>query len=166
MNLLNYLIPTKKNNYKPYLLRKVAVAMYCFILVFVNSLGGLVNVTKVEASGIVESKIVELTNKERQAYGLNTLTYSAELSAAALAKAHNMLEQQYWDHYGPNGETPWQFIRAVGYEYVYAGENLAKGFSTSEGVVEAWMASPSHKANIVSGNYKEIGVAVVDGELL
>ena len=77
-----------------------------------------------------------------------------------------MLEKQYWDHFGPNGETPWQFIRASSYAYVYAGENLAKGFRTSEGVVEAWMASPTHRANIMSGNYKDIGVAVVEGELL
>jgi hypothetical protein len=74
--------------------------------------------------------------------------------------------EQHWDHFGPNGETPWQFIRAEGYNYVYAGENLAKGFQTAEGVHEAWMASPTHAANIMSGNYKDIGVAVVQGVLL
>ena len=166
MNIKNYLIPTKQNGYKPYLLRKIAVVAYCFVLVFVNTLGGIIEAKEVEASDITPEKLIELTNKERRMYGLNELTYSAELSSAALAKANNMLSLQYWDHYGPNGETPWQFIRGAGYDYIYAGENLAKGFSTSEGVVEAWMASPSHKANIVSANYKEIGITAVRGELL
>jgi hypothetical protein len=87
------------------------------------------------------------------------------LSAAALAKANNMFEMQYWDHFGPNGETPWQFISAAGYTYYYAGENLAKGFTTSEGVHQAWMASPSHRENILSPNYKDIGVAILSGTL-
>ena len=62
---------------------------------------------------------------------------NAKLVAAAQAKANNMFELQYWDHFGPNGETPWMFISQAGYVYVYAGENLAKGFRTAEGVHEA-----------------------------
>jgi hypothetical protein len=88
------------------------------------------------------------------------------LTSAAHAKADNMFDEQYWDHFGPNGETPWQFILASGYSYVYAGENLAKGFTTSEGVHAAWMASASHRENIMNANYKEIGIAVVPGTLL
>jgi len=162
----NFFIPTQKNRYKPYLLRKVALVAYSFIIVFVNSFGGIFGITKVEASTISTANIISLTNQERTASGLNSLNENSQLDAAALAKANNMFEQQYWDHFGPNGETPWQFIRAEGYNYVYAGENLAKGFQTAEGVHEAWMASPTHAANIMSGNYKDIGVAVVQGVLL
>lgn len=162
----NFFIPTQKNRYKPYLLRKVALVAYSFIIVFVNSFGGIFGISKVEASTISTENIIRLTNQERAASGLNTLSENSQLDAAALAKANNMFEQQYWDHFGPNGETPWQFIRAEGYNYVYAGENLAKGFQTAEGVHEAWMASPTHAANIMSGNYKDIGVAVVQGMLL
>lgn len=162
----NLFIPTKENKQKPYLLSKVAIAFYTFVLVFVNSFGGLIGISEVQASSITPQNIIALTNQERVAYGLNTLNTNAQLSAAALAKANDMFEKQYWDHFGPNGESPWQFIRAAGYNYVYAGENLAKGFRTAEGIHEAWMASPTHKANIISGNYKDIGVAVVDGELL
>lgn len=162
----NFFVPTKSNGYKPYLLRKVAIVAYSFLLIFVNSFGGLFGLTKVEASSITPEAIIKLTNQERAASGLNALNTDSRLSAAALAKANNMFQEQYWDHFGPNGETPWQFIRAEGYNYVYAGENLAKGFQTSEGVVEAWMASPTHAANIMSGNYKDIGVAVVQGMLL
>jgi len=162
----SFFVPTKENRQKPYLLSKVAIIFYTFVLVFVNTFGGLIGLSEVEASSITPENIIALTNQERLGYGLNTLSTNAQLSAAALAKANDMFEKQYWDHFGPNGESPWQFIRAAGYNYVYAGENLAKGFRTAEGVHEAWMASPTHKANIVSGNYKDIGVAVVEGELL
>lgn len=162
----DFFIPTKKNSYKPYLLNKVAIVIYSFVLIFVNSFGGLVGLSQVQASSITQANVINLTNQERLGHGLNTLSTNPQLSAAALAKANDMLEKQYWDHFGPNGESPWQFIRAAGYDYVYAGENLAKGFRTAEGIHEAWMASPTHKANIVSGNYKDIGVAVVEGELL
>jgi hypothetical protein len=159
-------IPNKKNNYKPYLLRKGFLVFYTIILVVVNTFGGVFGISKISASDINVSNLISLTNQERAAAGLNTLNQNAKLNAAAKAKAENMFEEQYWDHFGPNGETPWQFITAAGYNYVYAGENLAKGFRTSEGVVEAWMASPTHRENILSKNYKDIGIAVKQGVLL
>ncbi|MCD4756346.1 hypothetical protein K8R20_01885 [bacterium] len=161
-----FFIPTKQNKYKPLLLKKACLVFYTVILVVVNSFGGFFGISQVSASNITTSNIVSLTNQERAAFGLNELKLNSQLSAAAMAKAQNMLDEQYWDHFGPNGESPWQFIIAAGYNYIYAGENLAKGFRTSEGVMEAWMASPTHKENITSGNYKDIGVAVLDGVLL
>jgi hypothetical protein len=161
-----FFIPTKKNKYKPYLLKKVSLVLYAIILVVVNTLGGFFGISEISASNITQTNIITLTNQERSAVGLNTLTPNAKLAAAAQAKAENMFQEQYWDHFGPNGETPWQFITAAGYNYVYAGENLAKGFRTAEGVVEAWMASPTHRDNILSANYKDIGVAIMTGELL
>lgn len=162
----NLFIPSKENDYRPILLRKVALSIYTVILLFVNTFGGFLGIPQAMASSITPANIIQLTNQQRAAAGLNTLNTNAKLTAAAQAKAYNMLEVQYWDHYGPNGETPWMFISAAGYAYVYAGENLAKGFRTAEGVHEAWMASPTHKENIMSVNYKDIGVAVVEGTLL
>ena len=159
-------IPTKKNSYKPYLLRKGLLVFYTILLVVVNTFGGALGISKISASDITTSTLISLTNQERNAAGLNTLNQNSKLVAAAKAKAQNMFEEQYWDHFGPNGETPWQFITGAGYNYVYAGENLAKGFRTSEGVVEAWMASPTHRDNILSKNYKDVGIAVVSGVLL
>jgi hypothetical protein len=161
-----FFIPTKKNNYKPYLLKKAVLVFYAVILVVVNTFGGVFGISQVSASDIKSATIVSLTNQERSAAGLNTLNINSKLTAAAQAKAENMFEEQYWDHFGPNGETPWQFITGAGYNYVYAGENLAKGFRTSEGVVEGLMASPTHRENILSKNYKDIGVAVKRGILL
>jgi hypothetical protein len=160
-----FFIPCKKNKYKPYLLGKTAIAVYSVFLILVNSFGGLIGISKTYASEITTSNIIYLTNQARSSGDLNTLNENAKLDSAALAKANNMFELQYWDHYGPNGESPWQFIKAAGYDYVYAGENLAKGFRTAEGVQEAWMASTTHRANIMSANYEDIGIAVVTGVL-
>lgn len=161
----NCLVPNKNNSYKAYLLRKTAIVIYSVILLLVNTFGSVFGIEQAQASTITPENIMALTNAERVNLGLSTLSYNAQLSSAALAKANDMFEKQYWDHFGPNGETPWQFIRGAGYSYIYAGENLAKGFKTSESVVEAWMASPTHKANIVNSNYRDIGVAVVEGIL-
>jgi len=160
-----FFIPCKENKYRPYLLGKGAIAIYSIILILVNSFGGLIGIPQAYASAVTSPNIIALTNQARSSYGLNTLSNNGKLEAAALAKANNMFELQYWDHFGPNGESPWQFIKAAGYNYVYAGENLARGFRTSEGVHEAWMASPTHKANIISSNYEDIGVSVVTGVL-
>jgi len=159
-------IPTKENGYKPILLRKLALVVYTIMLVLLNSFGGLVGIPEAMASSITPANIIQLTNQQRASMGLNILNSNAKLTAAAQAKANDMFEKQYWDHFGPNGESPWMFISQAGYDYVYAGENLAKGFRTAEGVHEAWMASPTHRDNIVSGNYKDIGVAIMEGTLL
>lgn len=163
--MLNWIVPSERNNYKPYLLRNVALVAYTIILLLVNTFGGLLGISQAQASSITKDNLIQLTNQERQKYGMPSLTENARLNSAALAKANNMFQLQYWDHFGPNGETPWQFIKGSGYSYVYAGENLAKGFKSSEGVVQAWMASPTHRDNILSGNYREIGIATLDGVL-
>ena len=111
----NCLIPNKRNKFKPYLLRKIAILCYSLVLVFVNSFGGFLGIDQAKASSISSANIIALTNQERSSQGLNTLNNNSQLAAAALAKANDMFEKQYWDHFGPNGETPWQFIRAAGY---------------------------------------------------
>lgn len=164
--LKDFLIPTNRNKEKPYLLRKIAIVAYTIMLLVVNYFGGIFGIDQAYASSITTANVISLTNQERRAAGLPELLNNAKLSSAALAKANDMFAKQYWDHFGPNGETPWQFIRAAGYNYVYAGENLGKGFRTSEGLVEAWMASPTHRDNLMSPNYKDIGIAVIEGVLL
>lgn len=107
-----------------------------------------------------------LTNTKRQAAGLPTLVMDDQLSLAASLKAKYMLEKNYWAHNAPDGTTPWFFFKKVNYDYVYAGENLARGFSSSSDIVNAWMASQTHKDNVLSKNYQEVGFAVLDGKLL
>ncbi|MCB9791083.1 hypothetical protein H6764_03610 [Candidatus Nomurabacteria bacterium] len=161
-------IPDKKNGYYPYAIRKPALSFYTVLLILFNLFSGVLLPAanqEVAASSITPYALIELTNKERVGRGLNSLNTDSRLTEAAYDKAADMFKKDYWDHFGPNGETPWQFINGEGYVYVYAGENLAKGFSTAEGVHQAWMASPTHKANIVNSNYKDIGIAVAEGEL-
>jgi len=163
-HFLNLIVPRYQNNFYPRLLRKRVLGVITLAILGINlaasSLGAGVFAGDVESSALVT-----LTNAERTAAGLNSLRIDPRLVAAATAKANNMFSEQYWAHYGPNGETPWQFVTSSGYEYVYAGENLAKGFSSSEAVHSAWMASQTHRENIMNANYRDIGIAVVPGEL-
>jgi hypothetical protein len=71
-----------------------------------------------------------------------------------------MAARDYWSHNTPDGQTPWSFITAAGYNYQTAGENLAYGFSTASDTVTGWMNSTEHRANILNGKFKELGVGV------
>ncbi len=160
------IIPSKRNNYNPFFSTRLAMVILTLWVLLANSFSGiLIESFGVHATNMTATRIIQLTNEERAKMGLNPLKSDANLASAAHAKANDMFEKQYWDHFGPNGESPWDFIRGAGYEYVYAGENLGKGFTTSEGVHQAWMASPTHKDNIISANYEDIGIAIVSGEL-
>lgn len=117
------------------------------------------------ASNITPERIIELTNQKRAEQGFSPLTVNGQLSEAAQRKAGDMFAFDYWSHTSPSGRDPWAFFKEVGYRYLYAGENLARDFMNSESVVEAWMNSPTHRDNILSENYQEIGLAVVDGTL-
>ncbi len=117
------------------------------------------------AAQIAPDEIIRLTNIERQNNGLPPVVFDAKLSAAAARKAADMFARDYWAHVSPIGTQPWFFVSESGYEYRYAGENLARDFSDPNSVVGAWMNSPSHKENLLSEKYHDIGVAVVDGNL-
>src|SRR3989304_10126925 len=110
-------------------------------------------------------QIIALTNSKRAQNGLGSLAINSQLAQAAASKAGDMYASDYWAHNSPAGKTPWNFISSAGYRYLYAGENLARDFSDAQSVVEAWMASSSHRSNILDDNFKEIGVAVTSGDL-
>lgn len=117
------------------------------------------------SSEITTTSVITDTNAERNERGLSTLTENATLSAAARAKAADMFAEQYWAHTSPGGKQPWDFMREAEYRYTSAGENLARDFMLTADMMDAWMNSPTHRANIVNPNYREIGVAVVNGTL-
>ena len=75
-----------------------------------------------------------------------------------------MLSGQYFSHYSPSNVSPWYWFKTAGYEYAYAGENLAMDFVTAESTMDAWMASESHKKNIMNAKFSEIGVGVIEGD--
>lgn len=117
------------------------------------------------AANIPTSEVVRITNEKRAQNGLEQLTINSQLSAAAYAKGQDMLAKNYWAHNAPDGTQPWKFFLEAGYKYKFAGENLARDFSNASSAVDAWMASPSHRDNMLSAKYSEIGVAVVEGDL-
>ncbi|OGM16930.1 hypothetical protein A2V61_04210 [Candidatus Woesebacteria bacterium RBG_19FT_COMBO_47_8] len=117
------------------------------------------------AANISPDEIIRLTNEKRVQNGLAPLSLNSTLSQAAQAKGADMLNKDYWAHVAPDGTQPWKFFTDFGYRYRYAGENLARDFTNPASSVDAWMASPSHKENLLSPKYKEIGVAVIEGDL-
>lgn len=114
-------------------------------------------------AAVVASVLVELTNNDRTSSGLGTLAVSPVLTAVAEAKAADMAEKGYFAHVSPEGLTPWHWFKQEGYQFAYAGENLAIDFSESPDVVRAWMQSPTHRANILGTRFTEIGIAVRQG---
>lgn len=116
-----------------------------------------------EVATPAEQELVALTNVERQKAGMNQLTFNPALYRAAEAKANDMFTKGYFDHFSPTGATPWQFINTAGYQYSKAGENLAIDFSNDGDIIPAWMASPTHRANLLKKDYQDIAIARVKG---
>ena len=115
------------------------------------------------SDSIATSTIISLTNADRISSGLPSLHSNVTLEAAAQMKAEDMAAKGYFAHTAPDGKTPWYWVARAGYSFSYAGENLAVYFSKSEQIEKAWMNSPSHKKNIVSNNYSDIGVGIAYG---
>jgi hypothetical protein len=95
--------------------------------------------------------------------GAPVLAESPTLDRAAYAKASDMLLQQYFAHIGPDKKSLSSWLKAAGYRYTVAGENLALGFDSAEAVMKAWQASPTHYANLIDKDFTQIGVSAVSG---
>lgn len=108
------------------------------------------------------AELLKDTNVQRQKAGEQPLKINDELVKAAQAKAADMASRDYWSHYTPEGVAPWSFVSATGYDYQSMGENLAAGFNDDDAVVNAWMASPHHRENILNKAYSEVGFAYAD----
>lgn len=159
--------PHPHNNHKAKILqpRSIVILIGLFIMgrSIVDITVGLRPGVLGYASQIDPDTVIELTNKERLSAGITILKENLELDQAALAKATDMFEHNYWAHVSPTGTEPWYFVTEAGYKYQHAGENLARDFSNPNDVVKAWMASPTHRKNLLDEKYKDIGIAVLDG---
>ena len=105
-----------------------------------------------------EQQVVTLVNAERVKYGLAALTLDETLCGYARVKSQDMHDQGYFSHTSPTYGSPFDMMRAFGVSYRTAGENIAMGYATPAAVVEAWMNSEGHRANILSANYTTLGV--------
>ena len=108
-----------------------------------------------------EQEVIRLVNEIRVQNGLSALTYNWELSRVARYKSQDMVDNRYFSHTSPTYGTPFQMIRSFGLSYRSAGENIAYGQRTPHAVVNAWMNSSGHRANILSSSYTQIGVGYV-----
>ena len=108
-----------------------------------------------------EQEVIRLVNEIRVQNGLSALTYNWELSRVARYKSQDMVDNRYFSHTSPTYGTPFQMIRSFGLSYRSAGENIAYGQRTPQAVVNAWMNSSGHRANILSSSYTQIGVGYV-----
>lgn len=165
--LHDQIIPHQDNDYLPYLLRRGAL-LGMTGMVLVSFLASNVYALLWQHSdwlvgAVLPAVVVTLTNEERNDEALEPLVRNPILDEAATLKAEDMAKNAYFAHYSPAGVSPWYWFNQVGYGFVHAGENLAVHFTDSGEVVEAWMESPTHRANIVNGNYREIGVGVARG---
>lgn len=159
-------IPSQDNSYAPQSLQKVAVVGIFALVLLSFTLTGIQSLVWVGSdwmvSTILPAVIVTDTNTERAGEALAPLTRSAVLDAAAQLKAEDMAKNQYFAHYSPTGVSPWHWFAEAGYNYVHAGENLAVYFTDSGEVVNAWMQSPTHRANIMDGKFTEIGIGTAE----
>ena len=106
--------------------------------------------------------VLSSLNSDRALHGLAALNLDPTLNLAALAKAKDMAMKDYFAHTSPDGLDPWHWFNVLGYEYLYAGENLAQGFDDPRELEDHFMASVSHRANILSPFYSQVGLAVVN----
>jgi hypothetical protein len=167
--LRHFLLPHHSNNHRPKILHHQSLFI---VLVLLCVVGLSVSIAKREypavlgiSANVSVQDLLRFTNEQRESHGLTALKLDPELSNAAAAKAQHMFHGNYWAHISPDGTTPWFFIKKSGYEYLYAGENLARGYTTAPEVVDAWMASPSHRENILSPQYNDVGFAIATGSL-
>ena len=163
----NTFIPHEENEFRPHVLRhKTLVFIASLVVVVKVGVMLLVALTPgyVLPIDITNQNIINLTNQQRANAGLPQLKLNSKLSQAAASKAQDMLSGQYFSHYSPSNVSPWYWFKTAGYEYAYAGENLAMDFVTAESTMDAWMASESHKKNIMNAKFSEIGVGVIEGD--
>jgi uncharacterized protein YkwD len=150
--------------------KKLSRNIFLVIIVFsVTAIGSLFVTDHFFGSNnlaaIVSSTLVSLTNKNRVSNNLAKLTTNLLLEQAAQLKADDMARRSYFAHLTPEGQDFSHFLKLVGYDYKYAGENLAFNFTESKDVAKAWMESPGHRQNILNNKYAEVGIASATGTL-
>ncbi|WP_416235432.1 CAP domain-containing protein [Paenibacillus campi] len=119
--------------------------------------------TSSATSAAAATKVTKLVNQQRAKLGLKPLAVDSKLQKMAQIKAVDMANKGYFSHTSPTYGTPFKMMNTFGIKYTYAGENIAKGQSSAAEVMNAWMNSKGHKANILNKQYTHIGVGFQNG---
>lgn len=160
--ITNFLIASKANDYHPGVLSFRAFIAYGLILLFLRLLLG----TLPAGSAAVESgTLMSLINSERSQRNLSTLQTNQSLLTAAGQKSQDMIDRDYFAHQDPDGNYVWGKITGAGYtSYKILGENLAVDFATSEGMIKAWLDSPTHRDNLLHTEFLDQGLQALYGD--
>ena len=108
-----------------------------------------------------EQEVIRLVNEIRAQHGLKALTYDWQLARVARYKSQDMKDNKYFSHTSPVYGSPFQMMKSFGITYRSAGENIARGQRSPQAVVDAWMNSSGHRANILNSSFTHIGVGYV-----
>lgn len=160
-------VPHKANQYRPHLVRRYGLAVVAIVIAAMQVGYGFALTGNVlgDTTTITTAGLLDDTNDERSKQDMSPLALNKKLSQAAALKVQDMFDRQYWAHAAPDGTMPWAWVTKAGYEYSYAGENLAKNFRSADAAVAAWMNSPGHRANILNKHYTDVGFAMKNGIL-
>lgn len=160
--ITNFFIASAQNNYKPAALSYKAMIVYGILLLVLRLfLGSL----KAEATAIESNALMAMINEERTNRNLNALFTNSALLKAASLKSQDMLARDFFAHVDPDGNYVWPKIIAAGYTpYKLLGENLAVDFSTAEGMIKAWLDSPTHRANLLHKEFVDQGLSAQFGD--
>jgi len=162
-----FFLPCQENHYRAKFLASNFLFYYLLFLLVLKLLVVPVFVylpSSALFASLSKAILIELTNQQRQSFGLKVLQEDAFLNDAALQKAQDMLELDYFGHNSPKGTSPWYWFKEAGYEYQKAGENLGIGFLDAEEIFQAWNDSFPHKKNIINPGYEDIGIAILKGD--
>lgn len=165
--LFKYFVPHEGNEHKPHFLRWEAVLVVLGFIIFVEVVF-LIQVLVIFPrtsffANVLPNVLVDFTNANRASQNFAPLKINPLLEKAAQLKAEDMAKKGYFAHNSPDGLSPWSWFKKAGYNFSYAGENLAVNFFDSQELVDAWLASPLHKQNILNRNFTEIGIGVAKG---
>lgn len=168
--LKHLFLPHEKNNHRAKILHNSSVFVILVLILTFSIVSYSIKNVRPDILGISysisDTELLSLVNREREVKNLPPLALNPQLSDAARRKAADMYAKNYWAHFAPDGSTsPWVFIKDTGYNYSYAGENLAKGFTDPSSIVSAWMNSQTHRDNILNSRYQDVGFAIVPGTL-
>jgi len=161
-NITNFFIASPENNFRPAALSYKAFLAYGILMLLLRLLLGAM---PAESAAVDSQILMVLVNEERQARNLNTLATDTALQQAAAGKAQDMIDRDYFAHVDPDGHYVWPRIDAAGYgSYEILGENLALDFLTAEGMVKAWLDSPTHRENLLHVKFRDQGLAALYGD--
>ena len=143
--------------------RLIAIALGIAILAPLSASAERRHLPQTEGTEISAESIVAAMNAERRQRGLRELRLDPRLNAAAADRTRDMFAKGYFNHVAPDGTQPFVWVRNHHYRYATIGENLADGYRSARAVVDGWMRSPGHRANVLGNSFQDVGLSIVRG---